>query len=55
MKKIGDTRPNYTADLRATIKATSASITPQKKQRPIASMLSCIDAISHAKGAQSNI
>ncbi len=45
-----DTRPNKADDLKAAIKATWASITPEQCHRLIASMPRRIDAIIHAKG-----
>ncbi len=44
-----DTRPNK-PDLKASIKATWASITPEQCHRLIASMPRRIDAVIHAKG-----
>ncbi len=49
-RKMRDTRPNNADDLKAAIKATWASITPEHCQRLIASMPRCIDAVIHAKG-----
>ncbi len=48
-RKIRDTRPNNADDLKAAIKATWASITPEQCHRLIASMLRHIDAVIHAK------
>ncbi len=45
-----DTRPNNADDLKAAIKATWASITPEQCHRLIASMPRRIDAVIHAKG-----
>ena len=47
-RKMRDTRPNNADDLKAAIKATWASITPE--QCHSASMPCCIDAVIHAKG-----
>ncbi len=44
-----DTRPNNADDLKAVIKATWASITPEQCHRLIASMTRRIDAVIHAK------
>ncbi len=49
-RKMRDTRPNNADDLKAAIKATWASITPEQCHRLIASMPRCIDAVIHAKG-----
>ncbi len=49
-RKMRDTRPKNTDDLKAAIKATWASITPEQCHRLIASMPRCIDAVIHAKG-----
>ncbi len=49
-RKMRDTRPNNADDLKAAIKATWASITPEQCHRLIASMPRRIDAIIHAKG-----
>ncbi len=49
-RKMRDTRPNNTDDLKAAIKATWASITPEQCHRLIAFMPRCIDAVIHAKG-----
>ncbi len=48
-RKIRDTRPNNADDLKAAIKATWASITPEQCHRLIASMPRRIDAVIHAK------
>ncbi len=42
--------PNNADDLKAAIKATWASITPEQCHRLIASMPRCIDAVIHTKG-----
>ncbi len=49
-RKMRDTRPNNADDLKAAIKATWASITPEQCHRPIASMPRHTDAVIHAKG-----
>ncbi len=49
-RKMRDTRPNNADDLKATIKATWASITPDQCHRLIDSMPRRIDAVIHAKG-----
>ncbi len=49
-RKMRDTRPNNADDLKAAIKATWASITPEQCHRLIVSMPRCIDAVIHAKG-----
>ncbi len=49
-RKMRDTRPKNTDDLKAAIKATWASITPEQCHRLIASMPRCIDAVIHATG-----
>ncbi len=49
-RKMRDTRPNNANDLKAAIKATWASITPEQCHRLIASMPRRIDAVIHAKG-----
>ncbi len=49
-RKMRDTRPNNADDLKAAIKATWASITPEQCHRVIASMPRRIDAVIHAKG-----
>ncbi|CAJ0959493.1 unnamed protein product [Ranitomeya imitator] len=59
-RKMRDTRPNNADELKAAIKATSASITPQQHHRLIASMPRRIDAVIDAKGplhqnAQNNV
>ncbi len=46
-----DTRPNNADDLKATIKATWASITPEQCHRLIAFMPRRIDAVIHGKGS----
>ena len=46
-----DTRPNNADKLKAAIKATWASITPQRGQRLIDSMPLLINAVINAKGA----
>ncbi len=48
--KMRDTRPNNADDLKAAIKATWASITPEQCHRRIASMPRHIDAVIKAKG-----
>ncbi len=48
-RKMRDTRPNNADDLKAAIKATWASITPELCHRLIASMPRNIDAVIHAK------
>ena len=50
-RKVRDTRSHNTDELKAAIKATWASITPQQCHRLIASMPRCIDEVIHAKGA----
>ncbi len=45
-----DERPNTADDLKAAIKATLASITPEQCHRLIDSMPHRIDAVIHAKG-----
>ncbi len=45
-----DTRPNNADDLKATVKAIWAFITPEQSHRLIASMSRRIDAVIHAKG-----
>ncbi len=50
-RKMRDTRPNNADDLKAAIKATWASITPEQCHRLITSMPRHIDAVIHAKGA----
>ncbi len=50
-RKMRDTRPNNGDDLKAAIKATWASITPEQCHRLIASMPRHIDAVIHAKRA----
>ncbi|KAF7656920.1 hypothetical protein LDENG_00034500 [Lucifuga dentata] len=49
-RKMRDARPHNTDELKAAIKATWASITPQQCHRLIASMPLRIDAAIHAKG-----
>ncbi len=49
--KMRDTRPNNADELKAAIKATCVSITPEQCHRLIASMPRRIDAVIHAKGA----
>ncbi len=49
-RKMRDTRPNNADDLKAAIKVTWASITPEQCHRLIASMPRRIDAVIHAKG-----
>ncbi len=49
-KKMRNTRPNNADDLKSTIKATWASITPEQCHRLIVSMPRRIDAVIHAKG-----
>ncbi len=49
-RKMRDTRPNNADDLKAAIKATWASITPEQCHRLITSMPRHIDAVIHAKG-----
>ncbi len=49
-RKMRDTRPNITDDLKAAIKATWASITSEQCHRLIASVPRRIDAVIHAKG-----
>ena len=50
-RKMRDTRPNNAEELKAAIRATWASITPQQCHRLIASMPRRIAAVIHAKGA----
>lgn len=45
-----DTRPNNADDLKATIKATWSSITPQQCHRSIGPMSCHTEAVIHAKG-----
>ncbi len=54
-RKMRDTRPNNADDLKATIKATYASITPEQSHRLIASMPCRIDEVIHAKGGIAQI
>ncbi len=49
-RKMRDTRPHNADDLKAAIKATWASITPEQCHMLIVSMPRCIDAVIHAKG-----
>ncbi len=49
-RKMRDTRPNNADDLKAAIKATWASITPEQCHRLIGSMPRRINAVIHAKG-----
>ncbi len=49
-RKMRDTRPNNTDDLKAALKAIWASITPEQCHRLITSMPRRIDAVIHAKG-----
>ncbi len=49
-RKMRDTRPNNADGLKAAMKATWASITPEQCHRLIDSMPRCIDAVIHAKG-----
>ncbi len=49
-RKMRDTRPNNGDDLKATIKATWASITHEQCHRLMASIPRRIDAVIHAKG-----
>ncbi len=44
-RKMRDTRPNNADDLKAAIKATWTSFTPEQCHRLIASMPRCIDAV----------
>ncbi len=44
-RKLRDTRPNNANDLKAVIKATWASVTPEQCHRLIVSMPRCIDAV----------
>ncbi len=48
-RKMRETRPNNADDLKATIKATWASITPEQCHRLITSMPHRIYAVIHAK------
>ena len=50
-RKVRDSRPTNTDELKATIRVTWASITPQQCHRLIASMPRHIDAVINAKGA----
>ncbi len=49
-RKMRDTRPNTADDLKAAIKATWDSITPEQCHKLIASMPRRIDAVIHEKG-----
>ncbi len=49
-RKMRYPRPNNADDLKAAIKATCASITPDQCHRLVASMPRRIDAVIHAKG-----
>ena len=51
-RKMKDMRPNNAKELKAAIKASWSSITPQQCHRLIASMPCRIKAEIHAKGAQ---
>ncbi len=53
-RKMRDTRPNNADELKAAVKATWASITPEQCHRLIVSMPRRIDAVIHAKGAPTN-
>ncbi len=50
-RKMRDTRPNNADDLKATVKATWASISPQQCHKLITSMPRWIEAVIKAKGA----
>ncbi len=50
-RKMRETRPNHADDLKAAIKATWASITPEQCHRLIAAMPRRIDAVIKTKGA----
>ncbi len=50
-RKMRDTRPNNTDDLKAAIKATWAFITPEQCHRLIVFMPHRIDSVIHAKGS----
>ncbi len=50
-RKMRDTRPNNADDLKATVKATWASIPPQQCHKLITSMPRRIEAVIKAKGA----
>ncbi len=54
-RKMRDTRLNNADDLKADIKATWASVTPEQCHRLIASMPRCIDSVINAKGGQPSI
>ncbi len=47
--------PNNADDLKAAIKETSVSITPEQCHMMIASMPRCIDAVIHAKGGPTKV
>ncbi len=49
-RKTRDTRPNNADDLKAALKATCASITPEQSHKLITSMPRRIDAVIHIKG-----
>ncbi len=49
-RKMRDTRPNNTDDLKAAIKATCAFVTPEQCHRLIDSMPRCVDPVIHAIG-----
>ncbi len=49
-RKTRDTRPNNADDLKAALKATCASITPEQCLKLITSMPRRIDAVIHIKG-----
>lgn len=51
-RKMKDMRPNNAEELKAAIVASWSSITPQQGHRLIASMPRRIEAVIHAKGAQ---
>ncbi len=51
-RKMRDTRPNNADDLKAAIKATWASITPEQCHKLITSMPCYIDAVINEKGGQ---
>ncbi len=50
-RKMRDTRPNNTDELKAAIKASWAFITPEQYHRLITSMTRRIDKVIHAKGS----
>lgn len=54
-RKIKDTRPNNTDELKATVKATWTSITSQPCHRLIASMPRHTDAVIQRKGAPNQV